>query len=214
MHLWFYLILVSLRLPTRSREHRILTYEPLFAFLKSYLRFKGAGELSLNATVMSPAVHVLCASVTEVELVPLIYQNWTNSERSYDTSNWQELANNIPADWINKTDFDDIFGFGSTRRPPVFPILPTPYNTVLNGSGNYPDALYLLAAAPDKDAWNDTRYVMCSMSVTLESGCSTIFHATSIGGDMRTDCDENNGMAYRSSPNSKRKNDWVSVAGQ
>ena len=172
----------------------------------------------MNATVISPAVHVLCVDMAEHELQPLVYEEWPNSEKPFNASNWPSQTANFSVGWINHTNVDELFGFSPDRPPPVFPTIPLPYNIVLNETGNYPDALYILAAAPVKDQDqgppSEMYYTMCSLSSTLESSCSTIFHYTSSGGNMTTDCDENNGMAYHSTKMPNREKEWVSVAGQ
>ena len=123
--------------------------------------------------------------------------------------------------WLNKTVVDGIFGFGEKygRKMPVFAILPEPYNTILNYSA-FPvntDSLYVLATGPDNTT--ERPYTICSMRASLYPNCSTIYHATTSGGQMRTHCeDPHNPLAYiRSQPSATSgvyNMEWRDVAVQ
>jgi hypothetical protein len=91
----------------------------------------GVGGYSISASVVSPAVNVLCVNMAEDELAPLVYTEWpqanlTNSTQipgqkiPVDSTGWTTA---IPAvGWLNSTAVDDIFFWGENygRRPPVF----------------------------------------------------------------------------------------------
>lgn len=86
---------------------------------------EGLGEYRVQASVLSPAVNVVCAGLTERELEPFIYTMWDHGNNSYADA----LGGS------NKSVVDDIFGFGEEhgRKLPTFAVAPIPYNTVLNG---------------------------------------------------------------------------------
>ena len=80
---------------------------------------------------------------------------------------------------LNATAVDDVFGFGDKygRKSPIFPIIPEPYNTILNYS-NFPvvgDTLYVLTTA---NTTGDSPYSLCSLRSFMEADCSTKYHST------------------------------------
>ena len=176
------------------------------------------GRYDIEASVPSPVVNVLCASVSEKDIAPLVYNEWPNKNATGFNSSLWPACPDIPTgpDWHNSTVVDDLFGFGVAkynRIPPIFPKLPLAYNTVLNDTGIYAhtDALYMLAASPTSD------YMLCSMSVSLTPNCSTTYTATVSGGNLTSNCDDpDNPLTYgKSQPNATnglRNRDWVNVA--
>ena len=169
--------------------------------------------------------------MTESEIAPLVYSTWPNAVSPLNSSNYPN-AYNIPKvpSWLNSTVIDDLFGFGEKYnrryehpvhidvipinekcRPPVFAKYPIPYNTILNDTDNYVDALYLLATSPTSD------YMLCSLSGSLTPDCSTHYHSSLVGGSLTTQCDDPHdrlayGISYPNSTNGIRSNDWVNVA--
>ena len=122
--------------------------------------------------------------------------------------------------WLNATAVDSVFGFGERygRRSPIFPILPQPFNTILNYS-SFPlvtDSLYVLSMSNDS---NDKPYALCSLRASLTPECSTVYHSTMSGGTLYTHCeDADNRLAYSKSQPSITsgvyKEDWRDVAAQ
>lgn len=110
---------------------------------------------------------------------------------------------------------DDLFGFGEKygRKPPVFGKFPLPYNTILNvTAGGYPDALYILAgsAVPDN-------YMLCSLSASLATNCSTTYHGSLSGGSLSSHCNDPQDelayiQSYGNATNGVRNRDWVNTA--
>ena len=153
--------------------------------------------------------------MTHKELEPLVYQSWPRQAKvALNVSTWPN-GHGIPAypDWLNTTVVDDIFGFGEkyNRRPPVFPKFPLPYNTLLNNTNNYVDALYILATSPTSE------YMLCSISASLTPNCSTSYHSSMSGGQVQSYCDSaNNSLAYGKSnsnaTNGIRNKDFTNVA--
>ncbi|KAI9838452.1 MAG: hypothetical protein M1837_002474 [Sclerophora amabilis] len=163
---------------------------------------EGLGEFSVTASVASPAVNVLCASMTEKELRPFIVKKTPVPGISED-------------DWLSETSVDDVFGFGEKyqRRHPFFPALPADYQTILNVTMPFGDSIYLLA----KSVQTDPPYVLCSMSSFLTPRCSTKFQSSMSGGALSSHCeDDTDEQAYhRSHPNlppPERSKDWKNVA--
>jgi hypothetical protein len=99
------------------------------------IELDGVGGYSIRASVVSPAVNVLCVNMAPGELEPLVYTYWPNAKF---TNNTQSQGQRIPLDavgwindiptagsnetWLNSTVVDEIFGWGEKymRRPPVF----------------------------------------------------------------------------------------------
>lgn len=94
----------------------------------------GVGEYSIKASVVSPAVNVMCVNMMQDELAPLVYTAWPNAKtnatnvgnQTIGFSGWQQ---DVPVasstEWLNKTVVDDVFRWGEAygRRPPVFQLV-------------------------------------------------------------------------------------------
>lgn len=177
--------------------------------------FQGEGQYDIHASVSSPTVNALCSSMTAEELNPLVYTLWPSTKTSqHDGMNWPAGVPSYP-DWLNSTAVDSIFGFGQNygRRPPVFQVLPSPYNTVLNHTGEGPDSIYILASTANAS------YMMCSLRASLSVDCSTRYQASWTGGRLESHCeDPADGTAYnRSRPNAPNRivqPDWSRVAAE
>lgn len=154
----------------------------------------GQGKYSLEASVPSPAVNVLCVGMTKDELSPLIYTEWPNTSYPFSPTNWSVTPPpDIPRypSWLNQTVVDDLFGFGEKygQRPPVFGKYPKPYNSITNTTGLWPtDAIYLLGASPD--FITDPPYVLCSLKAKQTGVCSTRYEAASSGASFYSHCED------------------------
>jgi len=102
----------------------------------------GVGGYSIRASVVSPAVNVLCVNMAKDELAPLVYTEWPNANLTNSTQIPGQL---IPVDsvgwikdipvlgsngtWLNSTVVDEIFRWGEKyqRRPPVFEMVSISY---------------------------------------------------------------------------------------
>ncbi|KAK2761642.1 hypothetical protein FQN54_001470 [Arachnomyces sp. PD_36] len=184
----------------------------------------GLGEYHIGASVPSPAVNVLCVGMSAEELAPLIYTEWPGTNGEFNATTWNfEPPSDLPRfpDWLNRTVVDDIFSFGKEggQRPPIFPKLPLEYNTILNATGYSPftNAIYLLSTPP-KEITNP-EHVLCSLKAKYSTQCSTRYHASMIGGDLRTVCeDKNDQLAYHVSvpdaPDDSWQVDWKNIASE
>ena len=177
---------------------------------------QGLGEYFLEASVPSPSVNVLCASMTKEDLAPMVVNLWpgfntTNNGTAPNLTNYPKLYK-MPMypDWLNETTVDDLFGFGEKygRRMPIFPKIPLPFNTVLNETTPFntdprdPNQLYLVDSIYVLATSNDTSgspHMLCSIRASMSPNCSTEYHASMSGGSMTANCDDNNPLAYRNS---------------
>ncbi|MCJ1473189.1 hypothetical protein MMC13_001840 [Lambiella insularis] len=175
--------------------------------------FSGLGLFYLRASVPSPAVNVLCAGVERDEIAPLVYDTWPMAQNfPYNGSAWPDTYD-LPS-YANQTPIDDLFEFGEKygREPPIFPKYPLPFNTILRNTNDYDaDALYVLA----NSEYNQT--VLCSISASFTTKCSTRFNASMSGNSMSSHCeDPDDPLAYwRTYPNANngiRNPDWVNTA--
>lgn len=155
----------------------------------------GVGSYNVSASVISPAINVLCVNMNRDELAPIVYTEWPNASTS-DTGfgnqtmgepTWQA---DIPFTYLNATVVDDIFGWGELygRYPPVFQGLPVEYNTIVNYSSIYgtSDAFYVLAKSPRIDD-----YTVCALRSWPAIQCSTRFNVSGLTSmAMSADCSQ------------------------
>jgi len=181
---------------------------------------QGLGEYNITASVPSPAVNVLCATVTKEDMEPMVYMEWPNADQPFNASAYPPgppfIPNYGPDEWLNTTNVDDLFGFGKKygRRPPIFPKLPMPYNTILNTTGWFADAIYLLGTSAKSE------YVLCSLRATQYPKCSTEYHASLSGGSLKANCnnDHNNrhpySLSHPEAPVGFVETDWKNIASE
>ncbi|KAG6094585.1 hypothetical protein E4U31_006198 [Claviceps sp. LM219 group G6] len=153
----------------------------------------GVGEYTILAGVVSPAVNVMCVNMDREELAPLVYTEWPNSNRS--RSHTDEWLDSVPpilgpgkSENFNRTVVDEIFRWGPKfkRRPPVFPLLPIPYNMVSSPTVDYSDAIYILS-----NSSNTVNYTLCEMRSWLSPFCYTEFNSSGTSGtSMRAICED------------------------
>ncbi|KAB8300070.1 hypothetical protein EYC80_000304 [Monilinia laxa] len=167
---------------------------------------EGVGEYQVRASVVSPTINVLCANMNKSELSPIIYVDWPNAitNQSMSVPNqrvpWSGYASEIVLEpgqkYLNSTAADNVFGWGvNKRQPPVFPMLPIDYNTILNISVYQSEFIYLLAKSSAT-----TDYTVCQMSSFLAVDCSTRYSASGSGGVLENTCgDPNDETAYSKS---------------
>lgn len=182
----------------------------------------GQGRYKIEASVPSPAVNVLCVGMSADELAPLVYTEWPGTSGNFNPDNWtQSPPADIPVypDWLNRTVVDELFGFGKKygQRPPIFPKLPQPYNTILNTTGLYgTNSIYLLGSSPP--GFNPP-HVLCSLKAKQSDRCSTRYEVTMSGGNLRSRCEiPSNKMEYSHSFNNTPRGawepDWKNIASE
>ncbi|TVY32053.1 hypothetical protein LOCC1_G008657 [Lachnellula occidentalis] len=186
----------------------------------------GVGQYSLRASVISPAVNVMCVNMNKTELKPIVYAEWAHAKTNSSTVPGQKVAWSgyeseiqfLPGhNYTNKTVVDDLFEWGEKygRQTPIFPMLPIDYNTITNiSAANHSDSVYLLAKSP-----NITDYTLCQLRSFVSPSCSTYYNVSgTTGGHIEARCeDEHDDMAYsKSVPDAPtvRNSDWRNVAAQ
>ncbi|ROT41130.1 hypothetical protein SODALDRAFT_291665 [Sodiomyces alkalinus F11] len=164
------------------------------------------GEYTIKASVVSPAVNVMCVNMDEDELAPLVYTTWEDAEvertgvddQIIGHERWNEEVPVIAEDeWLNRTAVDDIFRWGPKyqRRPPVFQLYPADFNMLVNTSyvgphaeWNQPsrDAIYVLAKPASM-----ANYTLCEMRSWVSPYCSTHFNISgTAGAHLRAHCED------------------------
>ncbi|KAM0427871.1 hypothetical protein ACHAPT_007330 [Fusarium lateritium] len=162
---------------SRSPENKILQPEDL----------SNTGGFSIRAAVVSPTLNTLCVKMRRVELDPLVYKQFPNS----DQGGFESWAGEEMAEWDNSTVVDDLFRWGPRfgRRRPVFESLPRSGNFAYY-SPNFPsegfeDAGYFVFQATRPP----TNYTLCQMRSWLSTDCSTQLDVSGAGQPiMRAHC--------------------------
>ena len=181
----------------------------------------GLGGYSIIASVPSPTINVMCAAMTADELSPLIYTSWPGSNGTFNDSTWStfppEGVWRFPS-YGNKTVVDDLFDFGEAaqQRPPVFPKLPAPLNTLVNGTGDWPSySVYVLGNNPVADP----PYSLCAVRSMQYPMCSSRYRTSGSGGVMEAHCeDKDDAFSYHrhhpEAPSGKWDPDWKNIASE
>ncbi|KAL6718578.1 hypothetical protein ACLMJK_004670 [Lecanora helva] len=180
----------------------------------------GLGEYLINASVPSPVVNVQCAELTKSELKPMVYTLWDlkyqQNTGSPNSTSWPDKYNLTLPGPYGFTTIDDLFNFDSVQPHPIFPRLPSPYNTVLSYNATYgPYSIYLLVATETSNATEN--YTLCSLRAALTPDCSTHFHSTIGGSNLKSHCEDSHDRYAYSRTNSTAANgrwsaDWKDVA--
>ncbi|PGH15001.1 hypothetical protein AJ79_02681 [Helicocarpus griseus UAMH5409] len=166
--------------------------------------FNGLGEFDIQASVVSPVVNVLCAGMTADELSPIIYESWPNRINGSDNLDFSKWNTGVPKDIpiypepVNRTVVDDLFDFTDEFPPPIFPKLPSPFNTIVNGTKteHLGYAGHLLLTSPNYSTEDkqfpkhNPEYTLCAIKAGLTTQCSTKYHATASGGRLEVVCDD------------------------
>lgn len=155
----------------------------------------GLGAYNISASVISPAVNVLCVNMNRTDLAPLVYTEWpianntNNTNPPYQATGWDGWDGDVPVatgdgEWLNATVVDDIFRWGEKygRRPPVFQLYPADDNiltnsTVLGTDTSPSDAVYLFGKSRMMDD-----YTLCELRSWPAVQCSTQFDNSGVTG--------------------------------
>lgn len=170
----------------------------------------GLGSYEVIAAVPSPVLNVLCATLDQDDLKPLVYALWDNVTTPVNMTLWPQQLDN-PDRYLNGTPLDPLFewgeAYGEFAVPPIFPKLPIDFNTIVNFTGSNMiygrQSIYILGKAGPKDANNmtyfgtDQDYAMCKLTVSHTAKCSTRYTAASAGTTLSAHCeDPNDEMQY------------------
>jgi hypothetical protein len=159
------------------------------------------GTYTLEASVPTPVMKVLCANLNREELAPLVFQTWT--DEVVNATTWTPEKLMARATTRNNTVVDDIFGWTKEDNetmldyPPVFSKFPLPFNTILNNTSGFwgRPAIYIMGAggAPIEGyAGPDMTdvYSVCKVEVDITPYCSTTYTAGGSGGRMEVKCEK------------------------
>lgn len=147
----------------------------------------------------------------------MVYTLWPeefNNGTLPNSTSWPDQFNLTEPESLTKTKVDLLFDFDDLNKHPIFPMLPLPYNTVMNYSNDYgPQALYILATSAS------STYTLCSLRVAQTPNCSTEYNSRMSGGSLNSHCeDPNDSLAYAKSEPKARNgmwdSDWRTVASQ
>ena len=157
----------------------------------------------------------MCANLSKDDIAPMVFTEWPSPYRNDTSLNMTAWPNGynltFPSSLIH-TAVDDLFGFSDSEIPPIFPILPEAYNTILNASTTYGhNSIYLLATSATGT------YTLCSMRAALTPSCFTEYYASMSGGSLTSYCGDH-ALTYSKSepkaPNGFWVKDWKDVASE
>lgn len=168
--------------------------------------FDGVGRYKINASVISPVLHSLCATVSEEQISPLVFSTWNLTDQPLNHTTWPaqlSFSESRPSPYLNGTELDDIFGwgekYGDYSWPPIFMKLPEDYNTLVNGTGDGGlqygrSSVYVLGKAPSTDPERDIStgldYFLCQLQVSQSPYCYTSYQASGQRAVLEAVCDE------------------------
>lgn len=190
--------------------YRAATNKTLNGILQP-LDLDSVGSYNVSASVISPAVNVMCVNMDADELAPLVYTAWPNANVTTttvanQTIGWAGWDGEVPSPdkWSNTTAVDDIFKWGKKygRLPPVFQLYPSDYNTIANDTGTLSDSVYVLGKKFGMD-----NYTLCQLHSWPAIQCSTRFNVSGISSmAMSADCSQDvdyfpeNATLFKSNP--------------
>lgn len=194
-------------------------------------------QINIRASVPSPMVNVICVTMNQEDLKPFVYKLWDETSEDWDFTEGAGWPDNYEyADhYLTRNGFNEIFKWGldegASRFPPVFPQLPTDYNTLVNdttGAGWGRKTIYILGKGGPLDTigvstnvTGGNNYALCQLQAGLTSACSTHYNASSSGATMEAHCeDEADALQYSRSAVNPAYNgnvtysaDWPDIAG-
>ena len=178
---------------------------------------KGLGTYYVQASVPSPVINVVCATMSYDDMVPMVFAEWPSEYHngaSLNVTGWPNDYNLTTPSSLTNTVVDDLFGFDDKETHPIFPKLPQPYNTVLNASSSYGhESIYLLVGSAN----STYEYTMCSMRAAQSPDCFTEYYASMSGGSLTSKCDDHSLAYSKSRPEARNgfwEKDWKDVASE
>lgn len=177
------------------------------------------GEYAMRASVVSPAINVMCVSVSRAELAPLVYTEWPHSRNAEtgvgaQTKGLDGWEDDVPrfkrgpaARYFNRTVVDDIFRWGPAygRWPPAFQFVGAATAARSKSRSPADDSqfpadhnLAVNASGFEADALyllakkaGMASYTLCEMRSWLSPKCSTHFNISgTAGATMRAHCED------------------------
>ncbi|KAF7188956.1 hypothetical protein HII31_09879 [Pseudocercospora fuligena] len=224
--------------------------DPLNDIMQPY-EVEGA-TYSIQASVPSPMVNVQCVTLNQTQVSHFVYSEWEGRNKSAcnETSwagpvSWPYCASYPEGTdlWLNGTNFTadpllyDIFRWGEKwapyRYPPIFPKLPSDFNSLINRTQGMaaqwgPTAIYFLGKGGPTDSIGASmvsdgeglNYGLCELQVGLTADCYTTYEASSSGGRMEAVCNSNDKLQFNNSVpaalkgNDTLSKDWVNIGSE
>ena len=179
---------------------------------------------SIRASVPSPIVNVLCVTLNETQMEPFVYQQWSGrNTTACNETTWGTWPYCLQ--YPNGTDLYLMYGngtgipkelnkifqwgpeYGLAKYPPVFPLLPNDYNTVINetrGIGTWgATAIYILLKGGPVNyqgtAMGNTNYGLCQLQAGQTPHCATHYNASSSGATMEAVCHTDDPLQFNRS---------------
>lgn len=146
----------------------------------------GYGTYIVEASVASPALNILCSSLNQSQAEYFIMQNATNAtdlsrRGSLDPVLQKRYNFNTNATFVYTGPEDNT----TLYEPPRFPKLPIPFNSLLWSRYTFfdPNIYFIIRSNRSTPS-----YSMCSIHSILTPHCSSVFLATSSGGNISAQC--------------------------
>jgi hypothetical protein len=166
----------------------------------------GLGSYNVNASVPSPVLHTICATVSEQHLSPLLLDHYSPDDIGNALRNSGEQLNATHDIFSNDaypkaTTLDHIFGWGPVHAAynhrPTFPRLPKTYEVISNGTTGAPyarSAIYALGkvnmTATEESGTAAKPYFLCQMQISQTPYCFTNYQAVAQRTILQAICDE------------------------
>jgi hypothetical protein len=166
----------------------------------------GVGRYNIKASVASPLLHTLCATVSEEHLAPLILETWNATQEPLNHTTWPaqlQFSESHPSPFLGGTALDDIFEwgekYGEYAWPPVFMKYPQAFNTIINGTGGAGQlygrsSIYVLGKSNSTPSEQETSdgldYFLCQLQVSQTPYCYTSYQASGQGAVLEAVCND------------------------
>ncbi|KAF3912167.1 hypothetical protein ABW21_db0206869 [Orbilia brochopaga] len=145
------------------------------------------GNIDVTASVISPAINVLCYKLNATTVRWFIANNASSTRNGTLDPHIQQIFNFDPDPSQTKT-------VASPPRylAPLFVSAPSTFNIAIYASAGYDDpSMYALTAANT----TSPSYSLCALRSILTSRCSTTYVSANGGGNVTVDCTPNNPSA-------------------
>ncbi|KAK6509209.1 hypothetical protein TWF481_003969 [Arthrobotrys musiformis] len=143
------------------------------------------GNIDATASVLSPAINVVCYKLNQTAVQWFISNNSSDARQGTLDPEAQRIFNFDPSS-------SQSLSVPSEGRylAPSFVSLPPPFNVAIFSSAGYTDpSMYILTAA---NATISPSYTLCALRSLLTSRCSTNYLSASGGGNVTTNCTPSN----------------------
>ncbi|KAF3282627.1 hypothetical protein TWF970_001377 [Orbilia oligospora] len=143
------------------------------------------GNIDATASVLSPAINVICYKLNQTAVQWFISNNSSDTRQGLLDPEAQRIFNFDPS----SSQSLSIPSEGQYLAP-SFISLPPPFNVAIFASAGYTDpSMYMLTAA---NATISPSYTLCAIRSLLTSRCSTTYLSASGGGNVTTNCSPDN----------------------